>query len=214
MTPSAPPKPRHRWFAYTYAKFIEPSDKKKLGPVRQLVAGGAHGRVLELGAGTGANLEFYNWSKLDSLEITEPDPFMMRYITPKLAALPAEARVKVHTSEAPAEALPFADAEFDCAVVALVLCTVSDLEASLRELHRVLKPGGEMRLVEHVKGSGRTATFQRLAQPIYGWMSGDCQLTRDTEAAIRAAGFELDVTDRKTDLGPLWPAFVGVAKKR
>jgi ubiquinone/menaquinone biosynthesis C-methylase UbiE len=197
-----------------YARFIEPSDKKKMGPMRQVVAGGAHGRVLELGAGTGANLEFYDWSKVDSLEMTEPDPFMMRYITPKVEALSPETRARVHTSDAPAEALPFADAEFDCAVVTLVLCSVADLEASLGELRRVLKPGGEMRLIEHVKGSGKTATLQKLVQPVYGWTSGDCKLSRETEAAIQAAGFDLEVTEHINTLGPLWPAFTGTAKKR
>jgi SAM-dependent methyltransferase len=207
------PRPRHRWFAYVYAKFVEPSDRKKMGPVRQFVAGGAHGRVLELGAGTGSNVEYYDWSRIDTLEMTEPDPFMLKHIPPKLESLPAISRAKVHLTEAPAEGLPFSDAEFDCAVVTLVLCSVEDLEASLAELRRVLKPGAEMRLIEHVRGAGRTTTAQKLVQPAYGWFSGNCKLSRDTESAINAAGFDLEVTQR-TDLGPLWPAFVGIATKR
>lgn len=211
MTAPAP-EPRHRWFAYFYARFIEPSDKKKMAPLRQFAAGGARGRVLELGAGTGSNLDYYDWAQVESLEMTEPDPFMLQHVAPKLDALAPDARATVRTHEAPAEALPFADAEFDCAVVTLVLCSVADLEASLRELRRVLKPGGEMRLIEHVKGSGVTARVQRLFQPVYGWLSGNCQLSRETETAIRNTGFDLEVTQR-TAIGPLWPAFVGVAKK-
>ena len=211
--PTEAPKPRHRWFAHVYAKFVEPTDRKTMGPMRRFIAGGAHGRVLELGAGTGSNVEYYDWSKIDSLEMAEPDPFMLKHIGPKLESLPAEARARVHLSESPGEVLPFADGEFDCAVVTLVLCSVEDLDASLAELRRVLKPGAEIRLIEHVKGSGKTAAAQRLVQPVYGWFSGNCKLSRDTEAAIEAAGFDLEVTQR-TDLGPLWPAFVGIATKR
>jgi SAM-dependent methyltransferase len=206
------PQPRHRWFAFFYDKLIEPSGNKTMGPLRQFAAGGARGRVLEIGAGTGSNLAYYDWSQVGSLEMTEPDPYMAKRIEPRVAALPPEARDKVHVSEAPAEALPFADGEFDCAVVTLVLCSVSDLQAAISELRRVVKPGGELRLVEHVKASGGMATAQKLFQPVYGWTSGDCQLSRETEAALRAAGFELEVTQR-TALGPLWPAFAGIARR-
>lgn len=206
-------RPRHRWFAFAYSQFIEPSDRKTMGSLRKFAAGGARGRVLEIGAGTGANLDYYDWSRVDSLEMTEPDPFMARRIHPRLEALPADVKAKVHVSDAPAERLPFADADFDCAVVTLVLCTVSDLDAAIAELRRVLKPGGELRIVEHVRGQGRRAAVQRLVQPVYGWMSGDCQLSRDTEAALRSAGFEVDVTERPR-FGPLWPAFTGTARMR
>ncbi|HLG11749.1 MAG TPA: class I SAM-dependent methyltransferase [Dehalococcoidia bacterium] len=207
------PRPRHRWFAFIYAKFIEPSDRKTVGPLRRFAAGGAHGRVLEIGAGTGANLDFYDWSRVDSLEMTEPDPFMAQRIQPRLEGLPADVRAKVHVSDAPAEQLPFGDGEFDCAVVTLVLCSVSDPAAAIAELRRVLKPGGELRLVEHVKGEGKRAAFQSIVQPVYGWTSGNCQLSRRTEDALRAGGFEVNVTQR-TALGPLWPAFVGTASRR
>lgn len=207
------PRPRHRWFAFMYAKFIEPSDRKTVGPLRQFAAGGARGRVLEIGAGTGANLDYYDWLQVDSLEMAEPDPYMAQRIRPRLEALPPEVRAKVHLSDAPAEQLPFADAEFDCAVVTLVLCSVSDPAASIAELRRVLKPGGELRLVEHVKGEGKRATFQSIVQPVYGWMSGSCQLGRRTEDALSAGGFDVEVTQR-TALGPLWPCFVGTARRR
>lgn len=206
------PQPRHRWFAWFYDKLIEPSDQKTMGPLREFAAGGARGRVLELGAGVGSNLAHYDWTQVDSLELTEPDPFMAQRIAPRLAALPPEVGARVRLQTVPAEALPFADAEFDCAVVTLVLCTVADPVASLLELRRVLKPGGELRLVEHVRGTGTRAAVQRLAQPVYGYMSGGCRLSRDTELLIRAAGFDLAVTQR-TSFGPLWPAFVGTARR-
>lgn len=207
------PQPRHRWFAWFYARLIEPSDRKTMGPLRQFAAGGARGRVLEIGAGTGSNLDYYDWSQVDFLDLTEPDPFMAQRIRPRLEALPAETRARVRLHSAPAEHLPFADAEFDCAVVTLVLCSVSDPQVSIAELRRVLKPGGELRIVEHVKAGGKKATVQRLFQPVYGWLSGNCQLSRKTEDSIRAAGFELEIVQR-TALGPLWPAFTGVARRR
>lgn len=207
------PRPRHKWFAAIYERCIEPSDKKKMAPLRTFAAGGAKGRVLEFGAGTGGNLAFYDWSQVESLEITEPDPFMLKRIQPKLAALPDEARAKVHLSDAPAEALPFPDDSFDTAVVTLVLCSVSDPSRAIAELRRVIKPGGEARVIEHVQADGFARSVQRVFQPLYGWLSGNCQLSRRTEDALRNAGFDLEVTERGA-LGPLWPIIVGVATKK
>jgi ubiquinone/menaquinone biosynthesis C-methylase UbiE len=183
-----------------------------MDPLRRIVAGGARGRVFEIGAGTGSNLPFYNWSQVDGLDVTEPDPFMLQRLESKLEGLPAEARAKVRAQQAPAETLPFEDGKFDCAVVTLVLCSVADVQASLAELRRVLKPTSEMRLIEHVQADGRWATVQKYIQPVYGWVSGECRLSRRTEEAVRSAGFELEVTQRENLGGPLWPGFVGIAR--
>jgi ubiquinone/menaquinone biosynthesis C-methylase UbiE len=209
---TALPRPQHRWFAYAYDKFLEPSGRKQMDPLRRFVAGGARGRVLEIGAGTGSNLPFYNWPQVEKLEVTEPDPFMLQRLESKIESLPSEARAKVRRQEAPAESLPFGDGDFDCAVVTLVLCSVADVRASLSELRRVLTPSGEMRLIEHVQADGRWATVQKYIQPVYGWVSGECRLSRRTEEAVRSAGFELEVTQRENLGGPLWPGFVGIAR--
>jgi ubiquinone/menaquinone biosynthesis C-methylase UbiE len=182
-----------------------------MAPYRRFVAGKAMGRVLEIGAGTGANIGFYDWNRVESLDLTEPDPFMLQHAGPKLDALPDGVRNKIRLREAPAEALPFDDAAFDCIVATLVFCSVSDLDASLREARRVLKPAGELRLVEHVAASGVWGRVQRLVQPAYGWLAGGCNLSRPTEAALRAAGFELQVNER-LKLAPMIPAFTGVAR--
>ncbi len=208
------PQPRHRWFAAAYEKFIEPASKAKLDPLRRFAAGQASGRVLELGAGTGGNLPYYDWSKIEALHLTEPDPYMAQRLQRRIDELPDAARAKVQLHEAPAESLPFDDHEFDCAVVTLVLCSVDDVDASLRELLRVLKPDGEVRLVEHVRAGVWLAPAQKLVQPIYGWFSGGCNLSRDTESALRAAGFSLQDTDHSHIGGPFMPAFSAVAHPR
>jgi hypothetical protein len=76
-----------------------------------------------------------------------------------------------------------------------------------------LKPGGQLRLVEHVAGQGVTGGVQAIVQPVYGWFAAGCQLRRDTEGDVRRTGFELDVLERFS-LGPLWPAFTGIATRR
>jgi len=203
-----PPRPRHRWFAAVYDR-MEKLDEKRMRRLRPKVAGRAAGRVLEVGCGTGANLAFYDWSKVDSLDATEPDPFMLQRARRRASKLPPSARVTFH--EAPAEALPFPDAIFDTVVVSLVLCTVDDVEKSLAEVKRVLKGDGVLRLVEHVRGEGLMGRFHDAIQPAWGWCSAGCHPNRRTAEAVRAAGFRLDVERRfSATLGA--PAFVGVAR--
>jgi ubiquinone/menaquinone biosynthesis C-methylase UbiE len=201
---------RHRWSAAFYDRMARTNDKH-IGAVRDTVAGGAKGRVLEIGCGTGLNLERYDWSQVESLEATEPDIHMLQRAQARAAALPPEVQSRVRLQEARAEALPFADGSFDTVVDTLVLCTVYDQRQALTEVMRVLRPGGELRLAEHVRGEGFTATVQRVIQPAYGWMAAGCQLTRETEAAVRESGFELQTTPES--FGALWPGFVGVATK-
>jgi SAM-dependent methyltransferase len=209
-----PPRVRHRWFAAVYDRFIEPAGRSKMEPHRRFAAGEARGRVLEIGAGTGANLPYYDWSKVEALYLTEPDPHMAKRMQRHIDALPAEARDKVHVHEAPAESLPFEEAEFDFVVVTLALCSVADLAASLRELRRVLKPDGELRLVEHVKGGAWVAPAQKLVQPVYGRLAGGCDLSRETESQLRATGFSLTITDRPNFGGPFTPGISAIARPR
>jgi ubiquinone/menaquinone biosynthesis C-methylase UbiE len=205
------PKPRHRWSAASYG-VMEKIDEKRSRTIRRQVAGGAKGRVLEIGCGTGLTFEHYDWNQVESVDATEPDTYMLRKAEEKARKLPLDARSKVRVQEAPAEDMPFADASFDTVVSNLVLCTVFDPQRSLAEVQRVLRPGGEFRLFEHVAADGFTGTVQRFIQPVYGWMAAGCQLSRDTESAVRAAGFQLNVLER-TSLGPIWPAFIAVATK-
>jgi ubiquinone/menaquinone biosynthesis C-methylase UbiE len=205
------PHPRHRWFAKFY-DFFDHMDDKRMIPLRKRLLEGLSGTVLEVGSGTGGNFEHYEFGPIETLEATEPDPFMRGRAEEKASALPEAARAKLRLSEAPAEALPFPDAHFEAVVSCLVLCTVSDLSKSLQEMRRVLKPGGELRLLEHVAAEGRWRTVQGAIQPVYGWVSAGCRLDRHTEDAVRAAGFSLDVSER-TGFSPVHPAFRGVGRK-
>ena len=204
------PKVEHRWYAAVHDR-LSKLDEGRMAPLRDFVAGGASGRVIEIGCGTGANFAYYNWDNVEAVEATEPDPHMLKRAATKRGALPAAAQAKLRLSQSPAEALPFPEASFDCAVVCLVLCTVQDLRRALAELRRVLKPDGELRLVEHVAAGGTTGKVQQLVQPIYGWLCDGCQLHRETEREVRDAGFDLEVVER-TDFGPLWPGFTGIAR--
>jgi SAM-dependent methyltransferase len=203
--------PRHRWFAAIYDRSMRGS-RNRVDPLRRFAAGESTGRVVEIGCGTGLNFDFYDWSRIEHLDACEPDPFMMRRACERLESLPAAVRAKIALHEVPAEALPFEDASFDSAVSTFVLCTVADPLLASRELTRVLKPGGRLRFVEHVRGNGAVATFQAVIQPVWGWAAAGCHLNRTTELAIAAAGLRVQVQERLT-MGPLLPAIRGIATR-
>jgi ubiquinone/menaquinone biosynthesis C-methylase UbiE len=147
---------------------------------------GARGAVLEIGGGTGANLPHYR--DVDQVTVAEPDPFMRKRLVPKLEA----ASVPVEVSAAGAEALPFHDGSFDTVVSTLVLCTVRDQESALDEISRILRPGGRLLFIEHVRAADSTARWQDRIVPFWGRLFGGCHPNRDTVAAIEEAGFEIE----------------------
>ena len=135
------------------------------------------GAVLEIGAGTGANVPHYPRT-LDRLVLTEPDPAMLKRL--RRHALPPGAE----TLEADVSALPFEAGSFDVVVGTLVLCSVGSQESAISEIARVLKPGGAFVFLEHVAGHGARLRWQRRIEPFWCRLAGHCHLTRDTEAAI------------------------------
>jgi ubiquinone/menaquinone biosynthesis C-methylase UbiE len=157
-----------------------------MGGRRRRLLTGARGAVLEIGGGTGANLAHYR--NVDRVTIAEPDPFMRSRIGPKLE----EASVPVEVSAAGAEALPYPDGSFDTVVSTLVLCTVLDQEAALDEIRRVLRPGGRLLFIEHVRAAGSAARWQDRLEPLWRRLFGGCRPNRDTVAAIESAGFEIE----------------------
>jgi ubiquinone/menaquinone biosynthesis C-methylase UbiE len=140
--------------------------------------------VLEIGAGTGANLPYY---PLDAqLTVLEPNPSMAARLRRKAELLGRVVQVDVHEGDR----LPYADSTFDAVVVSLVLCSVADQQAMLAEVKRVLRSGGVFLFMEHVAARDeRIRTWQRRLTPIQRFVADGCELDRDTGAAIRAASF-------------------------
>jgi len=150
--------------------------------------------VLEIGAGTGANLAFYS-AGVEAITVAEPEAPMAR----KLARRVREQRRDVEVVQAPAEQLPFDDAQFDTVVSTLVLCTVNDLARALSELRRVLKPGGRLLFIEHVRSEEpRLAAWQDRLNRFNRIVAHGCNCNRSTLDAIRAAGFTITSLERGT----------------
>ncbi|CAA9421987.1 hypothetical protein AVDCRST_MAG82-1507 [uncultured Rubrobacteraceae bacterium] len=176
----------HPVFAALYDPIGACMERGWMGGRRARLLGGASGAVLEVGGGTGANLPHYR--DVDRVTVAEPDPFMRQRLGPKRA----DARVPVEVSSAGAEALPFPDGSFDTVVSTLVLCTVRDQELSLEEIRRVLRPGGRLLFIEHVRAAGSAARWQDRIEPLWGRIFGGCHPNRDTVAAIEGAGFGIE----------------------
>lgn len=176
----------HKWFAVFWDRMVK-MEGQSMKRLRSRALEGLSGRVLEVGAGNGANFHLYPQTVTD-LIATEPDPFMAQRARDRAAQL----NRSVHVIEAPAEALPFPDASFDAVVSILVLCTVSDQSTALAEIGRVLKPGGQFRFVEHVRYENPMgACFQDLAAPAWRWLGAGCNPNRDTARAIEDSGLRL-----------------------
>jgi SAM-dependent methyltransferase len=183
---AGPTRGGHPVFAALYDPIGASMERRWMGPRRRRLLAGARGAVLEIGGGTGANLVHYR--DVDRVTIAEPDPFMRSRIGPKLQ----DSRVPVEVSSAGAEALPFPDGSFDTVVSTLVLCTVPDQEAVLEEIRRVLRPGGRLLFIEHVRAAGSMARWQDRLEPLWRRLLGGCHPNRDTLAAIEGAGFEIE----------------------
>ena len=179
-----------RLFAAVYERQLAPVERGWLGERRAALVGDLAGRVVEVGAGTGASLGHYRLAA--GVVACEPDPAMRARLAAKLAG----ARVPVEVSPAAAEALPFPDASFDAAVCQLVLCSVPDPAAALAELRRVLRPGGRLVFLEHVRAEGRLGAWQDRLAPLHALLVGGCRPNRDLAGAIAAAGFALEHLER------------------
>jgi ubiquinone/menaquinone biosynthesis C-methylase UbiE len=173
------------FFARNYDRFMKKTEEASLAEWRRELIGGLGGKVLEIGAGTGASLAFYG-PKVTRLVLVEPD----RHMRARLA-LRAEGREVI---DAPAERLPFDDATFDAVVCMLVLCSVPDPARVLAEVRRVLAPGGAFVYIEHVADEERPKrlVWQRRVEPAWKWLAAGCHLTRRTSEDIRAAGFTIE----------------------
>jgi ubiquinone/menaquinone biosynthesis C-methylase UbiE len=192
---------RKKLFAATYDSMSRRSEEAGMRDIRRGLLAEAHGRVLEVGAGTGTNLRHYDES-VESLVLTEPEPAMLRRLQRNATEQASPAKVL----RAPAEALPFEDGSFDAVVSTLVLCGVDDQERALREIRRVLRPGGRLLFLEHVRSDDPAlARFQDRMN----WLNRlvvSCDCNRRTLSAIEAAAFSVSSLEHGTI--PRAPKFV------
>lgn len=189
-----------------FYEILSRGEDRMIRGYREEVAGGARGRVLEIGAGNGLN--FSRYGEAEIVVALEPEVGMLKNARPRAD----EAPVPVRLVRGSAEAIPLRDASVDTAVVSLVMCTVPDPARVLGEVRRVLAPGGEIRFFEHVRSPDpRVARWQdRLNRP-YGFFSGGCSMNRDTLSSLRLAGFR--VRYRRLAYGPrMAPHVLGVAR--
>jgi ubiquinone/menaquinone biosynthesis C-methylase UbiE len=183
----------HPAFARVYAAVAKYAEARGGAEHRRRLLAGLSGRVIEVGAGSGASFAHYPDSVSEVLAV-EPE----RHMRARALEAAKRAHVDVTVVDGDAEQLPGADGAFDAGVASLVLCTVPDQAAALAELFRVIRPGGELRFYEHVISMrGWEARIQRLADATF-WprLAGGCHLARDTASAIERAGFEIDACER------------------
>lgn len=156
-----------------------------IGHLRRELLHGVAGRVLEVGAGTGANLPIYGRSAHTTVIDIKPDRLRL-------------ARQKSGKSNTPAtcadaQRLPFASSQFDAVVGTLVFCSIPQPELALAEIRRVLKPDGRLLLLEHTRGHGPfSRCFTDWLQPLWFALQGECHLNRETAVTVQNAGFTIE----------------------
>jgi len=187
--------------------------ERDLAKHRRALLAGLSGRVIEIGAGNGMNFRHYPGAVREVVAL-EPDP----YLRSKAEAAARAAAVTVIVRDGVAEDLAPEDVGFDAAVASLVLCSVADQGRALAQLRCALKPGGELRFLEHVRaGRSRQGRIQALLDRSRLWplVAGGCHCSRETVAAIVAAGYEIEQV-RSFDVGPSWmhtnPHVLGTAR--
>ncbi len=181
----------HPIFARFYDRITAGAERAGLGEMRRELLADASGRVLELGTGTGHNLEHYT-DAVSELVLTEPDPHMARRLREALAEVSGPAR-NATVVEASAEDLPFDDDSFDCVVSTLVLCTVENPHRALTEARRVLVEAGRLLYLEHVRSENpRLVRWQNLLERPWGFFAAGCHPNRDTGQQLADAGFWID----------------------
>ena len=194
-------------FAAMYDRFSARTEAAGLSAQRAALVGGARGVTLEIGAGTGANLDCYG-TDVVGLTLTEPERAMISRLERKVADRGRTvAGAQVTVLRAPAEELPFEDASFDTVVSTIVLCSVDDQPRALYEIGRVLRPGGRLLFLEHVRSDDPALARH---QDRMNWLNRivvRCDCNRPTLQGIEAAGFA--VTELARTTMPKAPSFVG-----
>ncbi len=162
--------------------------QKNFAPFRERTAGAAHGRVLEIGIGSGLNLASYRQGT-ETVYGVDPSAELLAKASPRAAKV----RFPVRLLEASSENLPLEDQSFDTVVMTFTLCSIPDVGAALREIRRVLKPQGELLFAEHGRAPDPDVIrWQDRITPVWKRIGGGCHLNRKMDALIQAAGFRLE----------------------
>ena len=203
----------HPRFARIYMRMKSGDRDQAEDEHRRTLLAGLAGDVIEVGSGHGLNFPLYP-DAVEKVLAVEPEALLREAAGKEAAAAPVE----VEVVDGVAGALPAPDSSQDAAIASLVLCSVSDQDRALRELRRVLRPGGELRFYEHVVAHKRVpAALQRFADATF-WprVAGGCHMARDTRTAIERAGFAIERIDRfQFSPGvpvPRMPHIIGVAR--
>ncbi|MGH2976043.1 MAG: class I SAM-dependent methyltransferase [Solirubrobacterales bacterium] len=180
-----------RLFAAVYDRGLRATEEAGLGEMRRQMLAQASGTTIDLGAGTGVNRDLFP-DAVTELVLAEPAPHMLAKLRAKMTE---EEGVRI--VQAPAQELPFEDNSFDTAVFTLVLCTVPDPEAALAEAARVLRPGGKLLFIEHVRSAdpGVARWQDRLEKP-WRILADGCHCNRDTVAMIEVSPFEIEKVEK------------------
>jgi ubiquinone/menaquinone biosynthesis C-methylase UbiE len=203
-----------RLFAAVYPKVIERSEKAGQRETRRRLIADAAGDTVEVGAGSGINLPHYT-DRVTELTITEPSPYMLAHLRDALDGDPPAARSH-RLVPASAQSLPFADASFDTAVCTFMMCSVSDPSEVLDEIARVLKPGGRLLFLEHVRAEEGTTLgrFQDLIELPHRYLAAGCYPNRRTARLIEQSRLEiewLEHGEQPRSLPSVRPTIMGAA---
>jgi len=179
----------HPVFARYYARVSQAMETGGMAEYRRQALAGLTGTVIEIGAGNGLNFAHYPAGVTGVLAV-EPDPYLRQAAGQQARHAP----VPVEVRDGVAERLPAGDGAFDAAVVTMVLCSVADQRAVLGELHRVVRPGGQLRFVEHVQAAtpGWRRAQRLLDATIWPFLLGGCHSGRDTLGSIASTGFTVE----------------------
>lgn len=185
QTPKSKSRPVFAWIYGRLARYME---RGPVGRYRRELLAPLTGRVIEIGGGTGENIKHYS-PLATQVVVTEPDRFMLK----RARQQDARSTSRLEFVRAPGERLPFKDETFDAAVATLVLCSVTDQAAVLKEIRRILRPGGTLHFFEHVldEDSEQVAKRQRRWAGIWSRVGAGCRPDRTTAEAIGEAGFDI-----------------------
>jgi SAM-dependent methyltransferase len=205
---------RHPIFARVYERLARIAEGRGGAEHRRALLAGASGRVIEVGAGSGANFAHYP-ATVSEVVAVEPEAHLRSLAGASATGAP----VSVSVVAGSAASLPCETASFDVGVASLVLCTVPDQQRALAELFRAIRPGGELRFYEHVRAlRPGEIRVQRIADATF-WphVAGGCHLSRDTRAGIERAGFQIECCERfafsPARYLPAAPHILGVARR-